>query len=106
MNVSLENTLTTRFVGFDDTNTHMYLLTSQERNTVALEQLNLHTGVSKTLAVDARADIDIFTTHPTQHHIQAIKTTYDKPSYKVLDQSIAHDMTYLNIVMAMIITEF
>ena len=100
MSVSMEDTVNTQIVGFDNTNTNLYLLDGRGRNTSALKILNLNNGKSKILAESKKADIGIFTSHPTNNNIQAVSINYDKVSYNILDKSIKADLEYLSSLEA------
>ncbi|MFY9589967.1 alpha/beta fold hydrolase [Rickettsia endosymbiont of Halotydeus destructor] len=95
MRLSNEDIINTKFYDFDHTNNNIYLLDGRDNNTVTLKLLNLNTGVLKLLAKDKRVDINVLTSHPTIHEIQAIVTEYDKVEYKILDNSIKRDIKYL-----------
>lgn len=98
MEVSFEDTNGTNFYGFNETGNILYLSDSRERNTAALKSINLETGEINIISEDDKSDVKIFTSHPTKNIIQATSTTYLKSEYKVLDESIADDMLYLESV--------
>lgn len=94
MKVSSEDTLGTRMYKFDNTGSKVYVLDSRGLNTAALKILNLNNNKLTLIAEDPRADISIFTVHPTTAKIQAIAINYDKVTYKILDNAIKKDMEY------------
>ncbi|WP_417905533.1 alpha/beta fold hydrolase [Candidatus Tisiphia endosymbiont of Micropterix aruncella] len=98
MTVSVEDSLNTRIIGFDKTGTIAYLLDSRESNTAILKSLDLKNGKSKIIAKDKRADVKVFTSHPTEKTIQAVAINYDKTTYNILDDSIKSDIEYLKEV--------
>lgn len=85
-------------MGFDYTGSIAYLLDSRNNNTSILKSLNLKTKEYKVIAEDKRADIKIFTSHPTKKNIQAVEINYDKATYVILDNLIKHDIEYLKLV--------
>lgn len=98
MTVSVEDSLNTGIIGFDKTGTIAYLLDSRESNTAILKSLDLKNGKSKIIAQDKRADVKVFTSHPTEKTIQAVAINYDKTTYNILDDSIKSDIEYLKEV--------
>ncbi|MCC8417194.1 MAG: S9 family peptidase [Rickettsia endosymbiont of Bryobia graminum] len=93
--VSAEDATNTSFFGFDKTGRILYLLDSRERNTAALKSLNLDNNKLTIIAEDSKADVDIFTVHPTKSIIQAVEINYEKTRYNILDKSIEKDINYL-----------
>jgi len=98
MKISHEDSANTGLYGFDKTGTILYLLDSRDRDTAALKSLNLETGESKILAENKKAEVSVFTTHPTEKTIQAVAINYDKVAYNILDDSIKGDIKYLQTV--------
>ena len=98
MRVSLEDSISTTITGLDETGTISYLLDSRNRNTAVLKSLNLNSGKSKILAEDEKSDVKILTRHPIKKTIQAVTINYEKPNYKVLDNSIKSDFEYLKSI--------
>ena len=95
MKVDMEDTMTTGFVGFDKTGKTLYMIDSRERDTGALKSLNPESKESRLIIEDPRADIGLFTRHPTEKNIQAVAINYEKMEIKVLDDSIKSDIDYL-----------
>ena len=95
MTISVDDSINTGIIGFDKTGTIAYLLDSRESNTAILKSLDLKNGKSKIIAQDKRADVGVFTSHPTEKTIQAVAVNYDKTTYNILDDSIKNDIEYL-----------
>jgi dipeptidyl aminopeptidase/acylaminoacyl peptidase len=95
MKIPLEDVRATYLMGFDKTNSNLYLVDSRKRNTAALKMIDLLSGHEKLLAEDELVDISVFAVHPTERNIQAISINYDKPTYQVLDKFIEKDIKYL-----------
>ena len=93
--IAMEDTLTTSPVGFDKTGSVMYMLDSRNRNTAALMALDLTTGTQTILAEDPQADISDTMIHPTEKHVQAAASTYERKQWQILDVSLSHDLAYL-----------
>jgi dipeptidyl aminopeptidase/acylaminoacyl peptidase len=92
------DSMTTNFAGFDKTGDKLYLLDSRDRNTAALEYIDLKTGKEHLLAEDNRADISGVLAHPTEKTIQAVSFTYARTEWKVLDDAVKPDFDYLKTV--------
>ena len=95
MTISMEDSTNTGILGFDKTGSIVYLLDSRGSNTSILKSLNLDNNKTIIIAKDDKADLDIFTVHPTEYNIQAVAINYDKISYNILDDSIKEDIGYL-----------
>ncbi len=95
MKIDLENSLTTYFDGFNETNEVAYLADSRGRNTAALYALNLKTGETSLVAEHPRSDYGGAMSHPTKKYKQAACFCYDKLEWKIIDPAIAEDMEYL-----------
>jgi dipeptidyl aminopeptidase/acylaminoacyl peptidase len=100
MQIAMEDTLTTSPVGFNKAGDAVYMLDSRGRNTAALTSLTLDRGAQVVLAENPQADIDGTMVHPTEKHIQAAASTYDRKQWQILDVTITHDMAYLRQVSA------
>jgi dipeptidyl aminopeptidase/acylaminoacyl peptidase len=90
--------MTTNFLGFDKSGDQLYMLDSRDRNTAALEQLDLKTNQETVLVEDARADISGAIAHPTEKNIQAVSFTYTRTEWKILDEAVKADFEYLKTV--------
>jgi dipeptidyl aminopeptidase/acylaminoacyl peptidase len=95
MTVSMEDSTNTGVIGFDKSGLVAYLLDSRDSNTSILKALNLENNKTTIIAKDDKADLDIFTVHPTEYIIQAVAVNYDKISYNILDGSIKEDIEFL-----------
>ena len=96
--VSMEDTLTTGWGGFDKTGSVLYGIDSRDRDTGAATATNLKTGKTTILASDPRADAGGFVSHPTENTVQAISFTYDRVKWTILDDAISDDFAYLRTV--------
>lgn len=94
INITLEDK-NTEFFNCNTKNNIMYLLDSRNRDTTALKSLNLKNGKLKLIAEDKNTDIHVFTSDPSNGKVQAVSTNYDKPKYRILDNSIKDDLKYL-----------
>lgn len=95
MKIGMEDTITTRFAGFNKTNDIIYLVDSRDRNTAALYELDLNTKTKTLVAEDMRADFAGSMNHPTQKNVQAVAFYYDHMYWKIIDPSLADEMEYL-----------
>jgi dipeptidyl aminopeptidase/acylaminoacyl peptidase len=98
MRIDPLDAMTTNFVGFDKNGEKLYMLDSRNRNTAALEALDLETEKEQLLAQDARADISGVLAHPTEKNIQAVSFTYARTEWKILDKAVQADFDYLKTV--------
>lgn len=90
--------MTTSPAGFDKTGEKMYLIDSRDRNTAALEVLDLKTGKETLIAENDKADISGALVHPTEKTIQAVSFTYEKTEWMILDDAVKADFEYLKTV--------
>lgn len=95
MTVSFEDSDTTDIVDFDKTGNIIYLQDSRNRNTSAIEALDLKTGNISIIAEDDKADSSILTIHPTEKNIQIVASNYEKIEYTIIDPNIKGDMEFL-----------
>ncbi len=98
LKVPMEDSLTTDPIGFDKTGNHMYMIDSRDRNTAALFQLNLKNKDRIILAENETADVDDLLFHPTEKTVQAVAFYYDRKHWRVLDEEILQDLTYLKSI--------
>ncbi len=98
MQIAMEDTLTTSPVGFNKAGDTVYMVDSRGRNTAALTSLPLEGGTPVVLAENPQADIEDTMVHPTEKHVQAAASTYDRKQWQLLDVTITHDMAYLRQV--------
>ena len=96
--IGMEDSMTTWPLGFDRSGRVLHMTDSRGRNTAALKSLDLESGTETLLAADPRADARGAMVHPTEKSIQAVSFTYERKSWKVLDESIAADLEYLATV--------
>ncbi|MEW6358207.1 MAG: S9 family peptidase [Planctomycetota bacterium] len=96
--IPAEDIMTTGLVGFDKGNRLVYMRDSRGRNTAALVEISPDTKAKRLLADDARADIDDVLLHPTEKRVQAVASTYERKSWRILDPAIQADFDYLQSV--------
>ena len=96
--IGMEDSMTTWPLGFDRSGRVLHMTDSRGRNTAALKSLDLEAGTETLLAADPRSDAGGAMVHPTEKTIQAVSFTYERKSWKVLDDSIAADLEYLETV--------
>lgn len=96
--ISMDDLLTTAPVGFDKTGKVLYMIDSRGRNTAALTVVNLETNEKQVLAEDAKADISDIMMHPTEKTIEAAAVEYLRTEWKILDENIKDDLTYLKSI--------
>ena len=90
-----EDSMTTQPAGFDKTGNILYLIDSRNRDTAAFKTLDLKSGKLTDVFATDSADVDNLVTHPTEHHVQAVGYTYDRPKFEILDEAIRGDFKYL-----------
>ena len=98
LKVPMEDTLTTDPIGFDKTGNSLYMIDSRDRNTAALFQLNIENKDRIMLAENETADVDDLIFHPTEKTVQAVAFYYDRKHWRVLDEEILQDLTYLKSI--------
>lgn len=96
--VSQADALTTQPLGFNKDGSELYMLDSRDRNTAALETVNIATGKKKVLAEDPRADVRGAMIQPTERTVQAASIDYTRKEWKVLDENVRDDFTYLRTI--------
>ena len=96
--IGMEDSMTTWPMGFDRSGRVLYMTDSRGRNTAALKSLDLDSGAETVLASDPRSDAGGVMVHPTEKTIQAVSFNYERKSWKILDESIAADLEYLETV--------
>ncbi len=89
MQIAMEDTLTTSPVGVNKAGDVVYMLDSRGRDTAALTTLELDSGAQAVLAENLQADIDGTMVHPTEKHVQAAASTYDRKQWQILDVTIS-----------------
>ncbi len=91
-----EDTLTTNALYLDKSGKRLYMLDSRGRNTAALTLVDIDTREARTLAEDSKADVSGVMVHPTEEHVQAAYSTYERRQWRVLDKSIEKDFNTLS----------
>lgn len=92
----LDDSQTTQAFGFTADGKTLYWIDSRERDTAAAFAMDFETGRMTKLAEDGRADVDNAMFHPTTGVLQAVSVNYLTPEWKVLDQSVAGDIAFLD----------
>lgn len=98
INIGPLDAMTTNFLGFNKTGDKLYMFDSRDRNTAALESLDLKSEQEQVLASDPRADISGILAHPIEKTIQAVSFTHARTEWKVLDEAVKADFEYLKTV--------
>lgn len=97
--ISLEDSLSTQFVGLNKEGTIAYKIDSQGRDKAALYACDLDSHEKKLLAKSDTADISSMLFHPTELIPQAWSYEYTKIKWTVLDPKIEKDFEYLQQAM-------
>lgn len=92
----LDDSQTTQAFGFTADGKTLYWLDSRGRDTAAAFAMDFETGKLTKLAEDGRADVDGAMFHPTTGALQAVSVNYLTPEWKILDQSVAGDIAFLD----------
>ena len=92
----LDDSQTTQAFAFTADGKTLYWLDSRGRDTAAAFAMDFETGKMTKLAEDGRADVDNAMFHPTTGVLQAVSVNYLTPEWKILDQSVAGDIAYLD----------
>ena len=77
----------------------LILQTSEGRDTKALVEFDLATGKRKLIAADEGADVSFILYDGRAHKVQGVAFTRERPKWKILDQSIAKHMKFLQSKM-------
>jgi dipeptidyl aminopeptidase/acylaminoacyl peptidase len=96
--IPLEDTETTWPLGFDKANRLIFMMDSRGRDTAAVVEINLETKEKRVLATDPQADVCLTVQHPTEKHVQAVASVYDRKRWQVLDAAIQPDFDTLQTV--------
>ncbi len=96
--IPMEDTLTTEALDLDKAEKNVLMKDSRGRNTAALVSVDLATGKTGVIAQDEKADIGEVLRHPTEKRIEAVRVTYDRARWKVLDKSLEKDFAALAAV--------
>jgi len=98
MEVPGEDLLTTNVIGFNRAGDTLYMTASKDRDTAALYTVDPETGERTLLAEDARSDAGDVMIHPTQKRIQAVAFNYERKEWRLLDEAIEKDISFLKTV--------
>ncbi len=80
---------------FSSDNQSLYLLTSQQANTIRLLQMKVSDGEQKLIIEDPQYDIDTVLVNPLTYLIEAVGVERDRYEWMVLDPQLAADFNYL-----------
>jgi dipeptidyl aminopeptidase/acylaminoacyl peptidase len=89
------DTLTTSPLFLDESGENLFVIDSRGRNTAALTLVGIESGQSRMIAQDPKADIDGIIGHPTRNIVQAVRSTYLRRRWQILDKSIERDIKVL-----------
>ncbi|MFG0330627.1 MAG: S9 family peptidase [Phycisphaerales bacterium] len=96
--IPMEDTLTTRLIGFDRSGGRVFLLDSRDRNTAALTSIDLATNEVSLLAENARADIREVVRDPLTGSPIAAQADYTRSEWTIIDPSWTADFEYLDSI--------
>ncbi len=96
--VERADALTTQPLGFSKDGRTLFMLDSRDRDTAALAAVGMESAERRILASDPRADIDGAAIHPTERHVQAASSTYERKEWQVLDDDVRADFERLRTV--------
>ncbi|MFQ3651644.1 MAG: S9 family peptidase [Gemmataceae bacterium] len=82
-------------VGFTKDNKSIYMLTSEDRDTLALVQRDLASGKETEIASNPKADASSVLLNPITCEIEAVAFNYQKVQWKALKDDIAADLKVL-----------
>lgn len=88
LEIPQEDALTTAPLGFDASGKTLFLSDSRGRNTSGIFAFDLAKKKSTLVLEDARVDLDQALTHPKTGAIQAVKATYERAEWKVVDPAL------------------
>jgi dipeptidyl aminopeptidase/acylaminoacyl peptidase len=79
-------------IGFTRDNQSVFLLSSEDRNTLSVVRRDLSTGKETLISSDARADAASVITNPDTHEIEAVSFNRERVRWKALDKAMANDL--------------
>jgi dipeptidyl aminopeptidase/acylaminoacyl peptidase len=82
-------------VSFTKDNRHLWLLTSEGRDTLSLVKRDLASGKEELIAGDPKADAGGVILDPETYEVEAVSFTYEKQKWMTLDKEIAKDLEAL-----------
>ncbi|MEJ2325502.1 MAG: S9 family peptidase [Chromatiaceae bacterium] len=83
--LSPEDAISTRIVGFDQSGKTLYLIDSRQRDKAALAAVDMQTGRRTVLFETERADVGEVLRHPATREPEAVSYTYERKRWKALD---------------------
>ncbi|HEU4412450.1 MAG TPA: S9 family peptidase [Polyangiaceae bacterium] len=96
--VGPDDSETTHVVGFDKAGRSAYLIDSRGRDTGGLFAVDLKTKQAQLVADDPKADVDSVLAHPTEARVQAVRSTYERAKWRVVDKALEPDFEALKKV--------
>ena len=87
----LEDSLTSRPVGFTKDGNNMYLIDSRNANAGRLVKMEISSGDIEVIVEDRQYDVGGVLTHPDTYEVQAAAFTKERTEWVVLDESIKGD---------------
>jgi dipeptidyl aminopeptidase/acylaminoacyl peptidase len=96
--IGADDSETTRVVGFDRAGKAAFFVDSRGRDTGALFAVDLKTKKATLIAEDPKADVDNVLTHPTEARVQAVRSTYDRAKWQIVDKALEPDFEALKKV--------
>ena len=89
---TLEDSLTSRPIGFTKDGSAIYLMDSRGANTGRLIKMDIGSGEIQVMAEDPEYDIDAVLMHPDTYDIQMVSVTKARREWTVLDPAIDEDI--------------
>ncbi len=89
---------TTLVLGFDKAGKSVFLVDSRGRDTGALFAVDLKTKKATLVAEDPKADVDNVLAHPTEARVQAVRSSYERAKWQIVDKAIEPDFEALQKV--------
>jgi dipeptidyl aminopeptidase/acylaminoacyl peptidase len=93
--IPMEDSATTRPIGFDKAGKTLFVADSRGRNTSALFAMDFDSGAKELVVEDQRADVGGVLAHPTEKTIDAVSFNYDRNRWKFLNPEVEADFNVL-----------
>ncbi|MFW6189199.1 MAG: alpha/beta fold hydrolase [Planctomycetota bacterium] len=93
--VSMEDSMNTGHIGFDESGRVAFWRDSRGRDTSALVAIDLDSGEREVLAEHPDADLGGVLRHPTEKHVQAVSFNYTRREWRVIDEERREDFELL-----------
>ncbi len=98
--IPFDDVQTTSGIGFDWPGKTYYLTDSRNRDTAALEAIDMVTKKETVLAADPRADASMMLRDPRTHRPVLATVNYERDKHLVLDKALQPDEDYLKTVIS------